>query len=337
MFVVGPGAQAPTPARLPAPPSPAGTPVLKISGDRFTVDGKPVFLLFVSYFDAMRRANDGGRNDGDLDSDFEYIRRRGYHGIRIFPNWYHYRAGTPADDDGLFTGEGVIRAGKWPVFLRVLERASAHGLIVDVSFTRDTVSDLSVERYGVQLAAVTRALRGNYPNVLFDLHNEFQLHLTLADMRTLLTAYVRPADPDRLVTASTDSGSTPTSERAGEIARELNLDVAAHHEPRERDTWHTRAQVGAVLDGLRKGIGSPALPIYLQEPIAIATLCPPRCHEDDWSDAPLSAQAAARHARDLGAAAWTFHTRSTFDLAHETFRQILDRDPRQKAEFEAVR
>lgn len=321
---------------LAAPPAPAGTPVLGVSGAQFTVNGAPKFLLFVSYFDALRRANHGGTNAGDLDTDFTYIKSRGFDGIRIFPNWFHYESGARADDDGLFTSRGAIRAEAWPVFLRVLERAAANGLLVDVSFSRETISDLSNEHYGAQLRSVTAALASNYPNVLFDLQNEFPIHMSTRDMQTLMTSYVRPADPHRLVTASLDSGSIPDPTQAGRLAAELGLTVVAYHDARDVETWFTEAHAKAVIAALKNGLGPFELPIYLQEPVPVATLCPPRCDPRDWDNAPLHAREAAGAARRFGAAAWTFHTRSTFDLADRTFRARLDADPKQKAAFEAV-
>ena len=67
-----------------------GEPVIGTSGDQFTLNNVPRFLLFVAYYDAMRRSNAGGQNNGDLDTDFSFIRGRGIEGIRIFPNWFHY-------------------------------------------------------------------------------------------------------------------------------------------------------------------------------------------------------------------------------------------------------
>ena len=77
-----------------APVSPANNPVerqiilgrfLRI----FNVNGVNKFLLFVSYFDAMRRAHEDGEAATLLDRDLAYIRGQGFDGIRIFTNWQH--------------------------------------------------------------------------------------------------------------------------------------------------------------------------------------------------------------------------------------------------------
>lgn len=314
---------------LQTPPRPSVTPELGIAGTQFTVGGAPRFLLFVSYFDAMRA--------GDLDGDFTYIRQAGFDAVRIFPNWPHYITGAAADDDALFTSRGTIREERWPVFVRVLERAAAHGLVVDVSFTRETITGLAHEHYGEQLRAVTAALRGKYPNVLFDVQNEFPIHMRQPEVEALLRTYVRPADPDRIVTASLDSGSMPEPAQVARVAAALGLPVLAYHEARDKETWHTAAQAKRVVGALQAGLGPSRVPIYLQEPMAVATLCPPRCEPEDWDSGRFHARDAARAAQRFGAAAWTFHTRSTFDLASISFVGRLKADPAQRAALDAFR
>jgi hypothetical protein len=312
-----------------------GQPVLDTSGRTFTVNGIPRFLLFVSYFDAMRRSDSNGQNTGDLDTDFAYIKAQGFDGIRIFPNWFHYLTGAQADDDGLFKSDGQIRETRWPVFLRVLDRAAAHGLIVDVSFTRETVTNLSPANFALQVVDVTERLDGAYPHVLFDLQNEWGLSWkgnTLADLQALVSQ-VRSADPERLVTVSLSS-ATPNED--GQLSASLGLDVVAHHDSRVPCCWFTDAYVQAAIEGVRSGLGTNQMPVYLQEPMAIATLCPPNCDGQTATD-PLQALLAASAAKRFGAAAWTFHTRSTFDLASTTFLARLQADPGQKFAFDRTR
>src|SRR5438132_1128764 len=79
------------------PIAPATAPVLGIAGPAFTLDGRPRFLLLVSYFDALRAS------DAALEADFAFLRRSGVDGVRIFPNWWRCEAerqcgGHPAPD-----------------------------------------------------------------------------------------------------------------------------------------------------------------------------------------------------------------------------------------------
>ncbi len=72
-----------------ASPVKAQGPSVATQGDHFAVNGQGRFLLFISYFDAMRRAGSShdisGVPNGDVDTDFGYLRQLGYDGIRIFP------------------------------------------------------------------------------------------------------------------------------------------------------------------------------------------------------------------------------------------------------------
>ena len=75
-------------------------------------------------------------------------------------------------------------------------------------------------------------------------------------------------------------------------------------------------------------------PIYLQEPMPFRKFHP-TCGQSEWPRSGF-ARLAANHARQGGAAAWTFHTRQSFDLRSRTLVQILAADADQKGELEAV-
>lgn len=63
----------------------ANAQTLAIQADHVTVDGVPRFLLFVSYFDAMRRARS---SENDLEADFDFFANtKKFDGIRILVNW----------------------------------------------------------------------------------------------------------------------------------------------------------------------------------------------------------------------------------------------------------
>lgn len=325
---------------LPSPDAPMSgsfaQPILGVSGRHFTVNGVPRFLLFVSYFDAMRRSDSNGTNSGDLDTDFAYIKAQGYDGIRVFPNWQHYVTTGKADDDALFTNGLGIRLDRLAVFLRVLNTAASYGLVVDVSFSWESVTGMTKAQFYQQVADVTARLQGAYPHVMFDLQNEWNnpnIGFSQSEVATLLNDYVRPNDQNRIVTASITEDNANV---AGQASASLGLDIAAYHDPRWSD-WYTNSRVSAAIDGVRSGFGQK--PIYLQEPMPIATICPPKCPgpATQLDTDPSHAMRAANAAKRYGAAAWTFHTRSTFDLASTTFKAVLDGDSLQKAAFESLR
>ena len=97
----------------------------------------------------------------------------------------------------------------------------------------------------------------------------------------------------------------------------------------------------AAINRVRSGLNGYDIPVYLQEPQAIATQCPQKCVPiDDWDPDPAHALNAASAAKRFGAAAWTFHTRSTFILHSTTFKDKLFTDPAyplQKFAFDRIR
>ena len=299
---------------------------LGIDGNHFTVDGQPRFLLFVSYFDGLRRANANG-GAGDVDTDFAYLKRSGFDGIRLLVNW-QYDCGSGPVDEGqkLFAADGTINEPVWPVFVRVLERAASHGLLVDVTFNRDTYDTaIPVDAYRTAIAGVAKRLlaAGGHRHVLFDVQNEYPIHgLTAPDVHGILAA-VKAVDPARIVTASGGGG---------DILDDPAMDVVAYHDSRE-DDWHQAGAIREQLDKIRQTVPG-AKPIYLQEPMPFRKFHPD-CGHGEWPR-PAHARHAASHARGQGAAAWTFHTRQSFDLRSRTLEAILDADPQQKAELEAV-
>ncbi len=298
-------AQAPS-----APAARAQPPVLGVDGARFTVDGKPRFLVLVSYFDALRAS------DATLEADFAWLRRHGIDGVRIFPNWWRCAAvrqcGGHAGDDTLMTAPGgALRPAVLARLRAALAAAGRHGLVVDLSFARETVRDakggeLPAPAYGEALAAAVRAL-GPTPHVMIDLQNEVYQNRLFAERPAedapRVAALARRVDGgSRIVFVSTN---TPEAERytycgvAG-----CPLDVLAVHDAREPD-WHDRTPA-VVRDLVALGARHQPRPVYLQEPQA-------------WQDerAPDRVERfldAAARARRAGGAAWTFHTRSAFIL-----------------------
>jgi hypothetical protein len=271
-----------------APPS------LGISGDHFVVDGQPKFLLFVSYYDAMRRGDAGA---DALDADFAFFRDT-VDGVRMFVNWLAYDC-APAPDrdeatDTLFALDGLSEA-RWPSFQRVLAKASDYGLLVDVTFDRDAVhrhGGMSQAAYVRALVEVTRRLKGQYPNVYFDLQNEWDnkaAHaITEPELREAIAA-VRQEDGSRLLTAS---GAFPSG---------AGLDFAAIHDPRDRH-WFEQDHYRAHL--------VPGVPTHFQEPMSFSAFCPGQ----DKDNTPGRHVIAAASARKAGGAAWTFHTRTSFKM-----------------------
>src|SRR5262245_11723332 len=91
---------------------------LSIQGDRFAVDGKPRFLMFISYFGAM--------GAGNLAADLRLIRSKGFDDIRIWP--LLFTDPQLMNDDGSLSPDALTR------LYYVLDRARDEQLIEPSSF-----------------------------------------------------------------------------------------------------------------------------------------------------------------------------------------------------------
>jgi hypothetical protein len=277
---------------------------LDINDGQFTVDGQTRFVVFVSYFDGVRRIRD--RMDTSLlDADFAYLASKGVSGVRIFPNW-QFREET------LMRCDGGLRPPQLAKLKLFIDRAAVNAFVVDVSFTLDTVKDargrqcLSAAAYKSALTSATGALTTTR-NVLFDLQNEFDKNLPPADpahpsgwtpeqWRDYLAHEILPAvkarDPKRLATVSWTSDADPSA--VFSLVQDAGFDVLAYHH--RGVNWE--AKTVEYIDRFRELFSRrpPARPIYVQEPN--------RFPFDRDANRYAQAVAAARRA---GAAAWTFH------------------------------
>jgi hypothetical protein len=268
----------------------AASTALSISGTHFLVDHQQKFLIFVSYFDAMRRAD--AAPDG-LDADLAFFRGK-VDGIRVFANWLAYGCPPKPATDTLFDLAGVDER-RWPSLQRVLDKATEFGLLVDVTFDRDSVhrqGGMSQAAYVRALADVTRRLKAKYPNVYFDLQNEWDNRgshaVTEPELREAAAA-VHREDPSRLITAS------------GAFVKDAGLSFAAIHDPRDA-RWFQQAHYREAR--------VPGVATLFQEPKSFSAFCPGQ----DKDDTPGRHAAAAANARRAGGAGWTFHTRTSFRM-----------------------
>ncbi len=298
--------------------APAG-PTLKVAGDHFTVDGDARFLVLVSYFDATRAS------DAALDDDFAYVRSVGVDGIRIFPNWWNWPDMRHFPNDTLMDGRGALRPDRLARLKSVLEKAAAHGLVVDVSFAYETVgglSDLQENQLGTSqgnlpvnqvhaadyergLSAAAAELR-RYRHVFFDIQNEFNgriTHLSDDEARRLGLA-IKKADPKRIVTASLANEIGP--EDVAKRSDSVDADVVGWHE--SRNPW----QFESMDQLVRRARRVSGKPIYLGEPASV-----------ELGYTSEQCILAVTKAKAGGAAAWTFHTQNGFDLRDGSIHERL--------------
>jgi hypothetical protein len=282
-------------AAPPPGPAPVGPVTVGISGDKFTVNGQPTFLIGVSYFDGSNYQV----------SDFDALAARRFNLIRIWLDW-----GTAGDGRSFFDGSGALVQGA--KLLNLVRAARARGLVVDV-----TILDP-----GLTFGDVNRALREtatllkDEPNVFFDVMNEHdhgggpRSHAEVAGF----ISTVRANAPNRPVTVSSTGGHLMDT---ANIEEEMNagVQIVTPHFERTSD-WYDRTDDRVRF--VKNYIASRGrnLPVYLQEEAR-------RGHSglDPSKDQFLQ---AAREARDAGAAAWVLHTDAGFDLGANSFFGAVD-------------
>jgi len=278
-----------------------------VSGDRFTLDGVPTFLLGVSYFD--------GKNWHA--SDLDQLAARSFNLIRIWLDW---------SDQGFFDATGKLTNGN--ALVDLVRAAAKRGIVVDVTIL-DT--DLALSSPTTAVAESVAALAGE-PNVLFDLANEHDHAgdtFSHADVTALALA-ARAADADAILTVSSQGGHIVddlalVSANVDAEILDTKLDLLTPHLTRTADFYDKTDQRVLTIKTYLKSIGKD-VPVYLQEEAR-------RGHSGlDPSQAEFLQ--AATEARDAGAAAWVFHTDAGFDLATATFFDSLD--PVEKSTVDAL-
>jgi hypothetical protein len=286
-------------------------PVLAVEGDHFTVGGVPKFLIFISYFDALRASRSA------RDSDLSWLSRHGISGVRIFANWHHWCGGGTVND-GVIAPDGSLNEARLAVLRDFLVAASRRGLLVDLSFDNELgTASLSLTQYKTAIAALAHRLV-NFKNVILDVENEYNIKsidghpFSEADVVAILQAVRQPSgDASRRLTASPPDSVTAIA--SGTSSRVTGMDFNTYHDPRDPGVWFTDARISQVMDNLRSGLKPSIKPIYLQEPMPFdpgPTCQRPKVFDADVSHATTALTAAKKH----GAAAWAFHNRAAFDM-----------------------
>ena len=265
------------------------------SGDRLTINGTPTFLLMISYFDAM------GASDVNLNSDFANLLSRGFNGIRILPNWPPLSSTTIPQTNKLMDGSGNLRSGRLSALINIIQRAQNYGLIVDITFTRETISGLSAAEFRDGIISATQGLLP-YRNIYFDIQNEADhdgttcgtARLCPSEARQIRDA-VKAVDPQRIVTVSLNSDSN------NEPSYIINgaMDFHPAHGP-----FSTLSGTRAFVAGEKTAV--PGLPVHLQEP--------DRCRSNPCGYTASQFFTAAQDAKCAVAAGWTFHTSAGYNL-----------------------
>lgn len=322
----------------PAAAEPQAT-ILSVDGPRFTLNGRPVFLLGISYYAGLSASEESIRRD--LDD----MMRHGFNWLRVWATWSTAGGDVSAVDTRGRAREPFLRKLQW-----LVAECDRRGLVVDVTLARGAESDdppkpgrvAGPEAHRRAVQVIIEAL-STHRNWYLDLANERDVRddrYVSADELKTLRSLARRLNPRLLVTASF-GGHDLGEEDIREALSVIGVDLLCPHRPREADSpGQTEGQARASL-ALMKRIGH-VVPLHYQEPF--------RRGYDRWeptsSDFLKDLEGAVRG----GAAGWCLHNGSqrkspdglphrSFDMSRLRLFEQLDREERAAVEraAEAVR
>jgi len=300
---------------------------LGIDGGQFTLDGKPTFLVGISYYGGL------GAPQEFIAKDFDDLEVRGLNWVRVWATWGAHDNNVSAVDSDGKAREPSLGNLKW-----LVEQADMRGLVVDVTLSRGDGAKGLVPTQAAHLEAVATLARALKPlrNVYFDVANErnirdarFVSHEEIKALRDR----IREIDPNRLVTASHAGGDLSRKELEAYLS-ESQVDFLAPHRPRDAASpWQT-VEKTRELQRWMKDLGRLIL-VHYQEPF--------RRDYGPWQPTALDFLIDARQAREGGAAGWCLHNgspkhgdgpRRSFDMRPEHGRLFdqLDNDERLAAD-----
>jgi hypothetical protein len=296
---------------------------LGIDSTRFTIDGKPTFLLGMSYYAGTAAPDDFVRKD--LDD----MQRDGFNWIRVWATW------TPfgADVSAVYTN-GAPREPYLTRLEKLIKECDRRGMIVDVTLARENRTNgipriAHLEDHARAVRTLVEQLRP-YRNWYLDLGNERNISdsrfVPFEDLHSLREV-ARELDPKRLVTASHSSEDKDFAEQFGRYLLEAKVDFLTPHRPRSKAS-PSQTAIATKLYLQHMKTHDAGAPILYQEPFR-------RGYTNGWEPTAEDFLTDLRGAIEGGAAGWCFHNgpqlgtpqgqpRRSFDMHEKRLYDQLD-------------
>jgi hypothetical protein len=296
---------------------------LGVDSTHFTINGRPTFLLGISYYAGL------GARDEFIAKDLDDMQRDGINWIRVWATWAAFTNNISVVD---------TNGGPREPFLTRLEKlvqeCDRRGMIVDVTFSRENGATggprlQHLEQHERAVRTVVERLRP-LRNWYLDLGNERNIsdarHVPFEDLKRLREV-VRQLDPKRLVTASHSSDDEGFAKDVEKYVRDVKVDFISNHRRRGQGTAaETAAATKLYFDRMKK-IGI-VVPVHYDEPFR-------RGYTRGWEPTADDFLRDLRGAIESGAAGWCFHNgaqvgpkdgvpRRSFDLREKRLYDQLD-------------
>src|SRR3989344_3703606 len=269
---------------------------LGISGNRFTLNGQPKFLVLSGYWDGLDASNPS--------ADLNWLKSKGFDGIRIFPNLWDYcpncsQRYTPSSNTAM-NPDASIDQTRLNQLISIVNTANSLGMIVDITFARETVAGagctasagnevMCVPEFKRGMISVMNALNSK-TNVFYDIQNEYDhpaIDLSNADIGNIKSGL--PSGRILSVSSGDPSGPTAISNADYFGMNLVNVHFAGGQE------LNTNLSSSVISNK----------PTYIGEPY----------HTDSISNYTTSDLIdGVVNAKRVGIAVWLFHSNASFGL-----------------------
>ena len=288
----------------------AGT-ELGIEGKQFTINGKPTFLLGISYYGALGASKDFIRRD--LDNMQKYV----FNWFRVWATW-----GAFDNDVSAVDPQGKPREPYLTKLQRLVAEGDRRGMIIDVTLSRGNgvvgpVRLQSAEALRRAAETIVNSLKP-YRNWYLDMGNERNIRdkrFVSTEELAELRKFIKNLDQNRLATASF-VGDIKTDELKP-ILLDVLVDFLAPHRSRNENSPAQTAAVTKQYYEMMKQLGR-TVPVHYQEPFRRGF-------------SPESFEPKAEHfladlkgALEGGAAGWCLHNGDQKDKPESKPRRSFD-------------
>lgn len=305
-----------------------------ISNAKFTYNDVPTFMLMHTYFDAINARQ----------TDLPIFKARGINALRLMLAWPlpSYAAGA------IFNSDGSLKATEKATLLAFIQAADALGIVCELVILHDSV-DAFLTTGGARTAAIENACTyfGGEPNVMFDVCNELDIAsgtwlptfaswdaiLDTAHANTSAICYVSVA-PSLVEADGPFMHDTTDVVDTSFLTSWMNTstDLCVPHFKGNAQWWWSK---GRRVENMRTWLdanGHSSKPLFMNEDNRWGTGYGDAGAGDIPADRYLSTMLASVR---YGAAGWTFHSDTSFDLSvagtyptlfsEDTEREIFDR------------
>lgn len=270
---------------------------LGVEGSRFTVDGRPVFLLGISFYGAL------GAPNGAIMQDLDDMQKRGFNWIRVFATWSAFE-----DDVSAVDNAGRARAPHLEKLKWLVAECDRRKMIVDVTLSRGegrigNIHVATMDAHLRALATLTLQLKP-WRNWYVDVANEHNLrretvaskYVSIEEARHLRDG-VKKADQKRLVTVS--YVREISKEDVRRYVFDAQVDFLSPHRPRNPRSPTQTQQTSRDYLSWMQDLGR-VVPVHYQEPFR-------RDFSKEWQPELQDFVKDLRGAVQGGAAGWCFH------------------------------